>query len=442
MNPPGTEVGTAGTQVVHLYTRGDGTEVTGNIARHFVPPAPGVKGHLREQGSACYTAHPLPYGKWALQPFPRRENWNDSRERLDINPYQVSTRNRETNHLILQIPPRMAGADSESDLLCPEDLNDILEWEPSSELDATAEDNGSTTSTPQDTTDTSSQGRNWCFTLNNPTTEEISNLHTSLPNRVEFRFMVFQLEQGELQTPHVQGYVEFNRVMRFNRVKSLISPRIYLNQRRGTRQQAADYCRKEEGRIEGPWEYGQGPSQGRRTDLDEIRDAIDAGTTLDNLWTDHFSSMIRYSRGVKEYLTMKTPQRTFKTQVHIAIGPPGTGKSRWVLDTFPGAYWKQRGEWWDGYDRHKTVVMDDFYGWIKYDTLLRLCDRYPLLVETKGGQANFVAETIIITSNKEPWEWYSRIPDMGALYRRITKWHKFNDIHTEYDNYEEYISMN
>ena len=34
---------------------------------------------------------------------------------------------------------------------------------------------------------------------------------------------------------------------------------------------------------------------------------------------------------------------------------------------------------------------DDFYGWIKFDEMLRLLDRYPLLVETKGGTTHFTS---------------------------------------------------
>lgn len=65
------------------------------------------------------------------------------------------------------------------------------------------------------------------------------------------------------------------------------------------------------------------------------------------------------------------------------------------------------------------MIIDDFYGWIKYSTLLRLLDRYPMRVEYKGGQANFLAKTIIFTSNRHPSEWYKM--DNSALMRRITE---------------------
>jgi len=46
-------------------------------------------------------------------------------------------------------------------------------------------------------------------------------------------------------------------------------------------------------------------------------------------------------------------------------------------------------------------------------------------VEIKGAQAQFIAKTIYITSNKLPWEWYApevmKNYSMSALLRRIDK---------------------
>lgn len=91
------------------------------------------------------------------------------------------------------------------------------------------------------------------------------------------------------------------------------------------------------------------------------------------------------------------------------------------MDNYPEAYWKQRSQWWDTYECHETVVLDDFYGWLPYDVLLRAADRYPLQVETKGGQAVFLAKTLIITSNNTPAQWYKNV-NLQALIRRVDKW--------------------
>lgn len=282
--------------------------------------------------------------------------------------------------------------------------------------------------------------RNYCFTLNNPTPGEITFLHSTLPQHTDCRFLVFQIESGESGTVHIQGYVEWRKQIRVGTLRR-ISPfqRAHLEARRGTQAQAIAYCKKEESRLEGPYEYGTPAieSQGARKDLEEIKTKIDSGEPIAKIWDEHFGTMVRYNRGINVYKSIVTKPRTWKTEVKVLWGEPGTGKSRWCADTYPYAYWKQRGLWWDNYDGHEVVVMDDFYGWLPYDTLLRLLDRYPLLVETKGGQVNFVAKIICITSNKLPNEWYPNMPNWDALKRRIDKFFLFNDTINEYNTYEE-----
>lgn len=51
--------------------------------------------------------------------------------------------------------------------------------------------------------------------------------------------------------------------------------------------------------------------------------------------------------------------------------------------------------------------MDDFHsGWFTLTKLLRLFDRYPVLVAPKGGQVPFNSGTIVLTMNGEPKDLY------------------------------------
>lgn len=288
--------------------------------------------------------------------------------------------------------------------------------------------------------DTRSRARNWCFTLNNPTEQEKDHLHVLSLTSLDVRYLVFQIEEGVEGTNHIQGYIELSKPTRFQRLKSLISPRAHLEVRRGTRSQARDYVMKEDTRIEGPWEYGTWIPDGKSPNIaDEIRELVAQGTREEQLWDQHFGWMARYYRGVREFVRIRTPQRTYKTRVIVLYGPTRTGKSRWCLENLPDLYWKPRGEWWDGYSGQQSVCMDDFYGWIKYDELLRLGDRYPLLIPTKGGYAQFTATTLAITSNKLPKEWYRNIEDMSAFYARVEEWHYITeDNHQTFNNYDAF----
>lgn len=76
--------------------------------------------------------------------------------------------------------------------------------------------------------------------------------------------------------------------------------------------------------------------------------------------------------------------------------------------------------YFDGYDEHDTIILDEFYGWLPWDLLLRLADKYPLTLQTKGGSVNCAIKNLIITSNKGLLEWYPNIKDIDAFIRRIT----------------------
>ena len=90
----------------------------------------------------------------------------------------------------------------------------------------------------------------------------------------------------------------------------------------------------------------------------------------------------------------------------ILTGRTGIGKSRYCAENYPNAFWKRKGDWWDGYDGHDIVIIDEFYGWLPLDTMLGLMDRYPLMVDTKGSAVEFQAKTLCITSNITWDKWY------------------------------------
>jgi len=128
----------------------------------------------------------------------------------------------------------------------------------------------------------------------------------------------------------------------------------------------------------------------------------------------------------------KTGVRKWKTNVVILWGATGVGKSRLLNDLFPDAYWKPKGKWWNGYSGQATVIFDDFYGWLEIDCLLRICDRYPILTEVKGGVVQFVAKNIVFTSNTSWQTWYkSWRPEHYAAMRRRIELEIHVDVHND-----------
>ena len=272
--------------------------------------------------------------------------------------------------------------------------------------------------------------RNWCFTLNNPTDEFLAELHRMVQEindggHEHVRFIVFQEEVGENGTHHVQGYVILKRKVRMRQAKSWLPGEPHMEVRRGTHQEAKDYCTKAETRKAGtqPMMAGDEPAPGARSDLVSIKNRLDAGAKEAEIADEFFGQWVRYHKAFVRYRGIKLPNRNSPTFTQVYWGPPGTGKTRAAFDEAgPDAYWlpKPNGSrvFWDGYEGQEHVVIDEFFGWMPRDLMCRICDRYPFRVETKGGSVPFVAKKIWITSNSPPVEWWSRI-GLGPMRRRL-----------------------
>lgn len=253
----------------------------------------------------------------------------------------------------------------------------------------------------------------WVFTLNNPTDNQIPATWKD-----KCKYITWQLEQGANGTPHLQGALSLLKPARLSGMKKLNAECHWEVTR--SEGKALDYVHKEETRLEGPWTLGE-LAQGKRSDLLAVKEAIDNGASIKDVYQSHFECSARYGKFFKEYKRTTAKPRDFKTEVAVLVGPTGTGKTKFAQDNFPDAYWLPQGKWFDDYDCHKEVIIDEFYGWLPYSYMLRLLDRYPFMVETKFGHCQFVAEKIIITSNKHPKEWYDPTKcDYAPLERRFT----------------------
>lgn len=112
------------------------------------------------------------------------------------------------------------------------------------------------------------QQRSWCFTLNNP------DGLLDFDDFNDARYLIYQEETGAEGTHHLQGYVEFTKPKRLAAVKKILD-RAHWEPRRGTREQARDYARKEESRVGGPYEHGVfDQALGERTDLVDAKRSI------------------------------------------------------------------------------------------------------------------------------------------------------------------------
>ncbi|QSX73453.1 replication-associated protein [Wolvfec circovius] len=266
--------------------------------------------------------------------------------------------------------------------------------------------------------------RRWCFTINNWTGEELESIKQSTKDIA--KYLCIGKEVGKNGTPHLQGYISFKQKKRMLSVKALSGfSRAHLEAAKGTEKEASDYCKKGGDYLE----VGAVSCMGQRSDLLTVAETLrQTNGDLKKVAEQCPAAFIRYGRGIRDFCGVMGlgKGRDWKTQVFVYIGPPGCGKTRNVMEECGkfgyDLYFKPRGPWWDGYNGQEAVVLDDFYGWIPYDELLRVCDRYPLRVPVKGGYENFTSKVLFITSNSYPEDWYSSENIRGrieALFRRI-----------------------
>ena len=85
--------------------------------------------------------------------------------------------------------------------------------------------------------------RRWCFTINNPTDDDVKHLKTNLTTQ-NCIYAIVGIEQGELNTVHLQCFVHFRKQLLFNRAKAMLSCRAHLEGARGTDVQNKVYCEK------------------------------------------------------------------------------------------------------------------------------------------------------------------------------------------------------
>lgn len=233
--------------------------------------------------------------------------------------------------------------------------------------------------------------RNICFTLNNYTQEEYDFLFTCKL----FRYAILGKEIGESDTPHIQGYAVLTKRMRLNALKKELGNRIHFESRKGTHEQARDYCKKDDNYVE----IGEPPKQGNRTDLAIAIDTL-KNNGLKRVAEEHPEVFVKYSRGLRDLNLILTDRYDHCTVKGIWLfGPSGTGKTHSARHFDPNAYMKAQNKWWDGYDGEQTVILDDLDTNVLGHYLKIWADKWSCTGETKGGTVQLRHRLFVVTSN-------------------------------------------
>lgn len=263
------------------------------------------------------------------------------------------------------------------------------------------------------------KSRAFVFTLNNYDQKDLDRLCN--PDGLQYRYIIFGQEIAPTTgTRHLQGFVYFKNPRYQSGVRKLFKWWITVSKdNKNYYKEAIEYCKKDEKF----YEWGEPPNQGDRTDLDSIaEEIINNGARIRDIAINGNYQQLRWAETCSRYV--EPPFRRDQEIIWI-YGKAGSGKTRLVYDLEDhDNIWKWNGnKWFDGYDGHKVVLLDDYRQDV-LDTVfvLNLLDIYPMRVEVKGGFRPLVCVKIYITCVHEPDEVFigAREP-IEQLLRRITR---------------------
>lgn len=297
--------------------------------------------------------------------------------------------------------------------------------------------------------------RNFVFTLNNYTDEEYNWFLTRHGNPTWL--IVGKEICPTTGTPHLQGInlttllanslgaMCLGTTVAFKTLKKWLPfQRAHIEPMRGSPHDSKVYCTKVDANA---FEFGTCPAKGTKL-LDIAVNAIRSGSSLRQLANKDDESaraVVVHGRGLSTLSNLTTSSRdpAKPPAVYWLHGSTGTGKTRCAFELglrYAGGcsddlciIASPTLQWFEPYDRQKVVIFDDFRAkGVSFNFLLRVLDRYPLLVPLKGGYANWNPEVVFLTTPRAPSETFEvrsqhKPEDVQQLIRRLKRVVNFDE---------------
>lgn len=255
-------------------------------------------------------------------------------------------------------------------------------------------------------TNSEPKSRNYCFTINNYTPEDLEKLHSLGSELSNHHFLIFGLELApETGTKHLQGYIQLNDAQRFKYLHKYFALKrnnklfkFHIEIANGTPEQNIKYCSKD-GDF---YQYGTPVSQGKRTDMIEIKECIKENPKDINKIIDERANnlqQLKFAQSIQPiYLTHRDPSHPPK--VYWIFGSTGVGKTSLIYRTFSDVCSVSSPRWaGTGYNQNDVLLFDDIREFdMSFNDLLKITDRFPYTLEKKHGQIPLNSPFIIFTS--------------------------------------------
>lgn len=234
--------------------------------------------------------------------------------------------------------------------------------------------------------------RDWCWTFNNVNDKDgMMKWLEYLKNNS--RYTVFQPEEASTGNVHLQGYSEFKTAIRFNALKDVYD-KIHLEKRQGTRDQARDYCMKEDSAIGDFVEFGEWKEHGVSDVWAAMFKDIDNGDSLRDIASKHGKTFARYHKGVARAIELRTKcdkNEFIQGMIDEEKVPEFIHEKDFVL-----CYWN--GGRLYGFLEGSDKILLEHEG-IPAFMLKKMLGGYPISVPVPGGERQWSPTTVLLVQS-------------------------------------------
>jgi hypothetical protein len=267
----------------------------------------------------------------------------------------------------------------------------------------------------------SKPARRWCFTLNNPSEEDYTQIY-NLEFNQELSYGVVGLEKGSQNgTVHFQGYLIMKAPWRLSKCRELFDTAAHFEIAIADTAKNRLYCTKE-GNF---FEFGNVPEErssagGReKKRWEEARELAKEGS-IDDIDASIYVPYYRTLKEIKKDYMQQEEDLDGVCGVWI-YGKAGVGKSRKARELYPDFYYKLANKWWDGYQNQRNVLIEDLGPEHKVlgHHLKLWADRYAFNGETKGGMINIRPDKVVVTTQYSLDQIFDDEETRQALNRRF-----------------------
>lgn len=253
------------------------------------------------------------------------------------------------------------------------------------------------------------------------------------------KYLIYSEEMGaEGGNYHLQGFVVFHNPVSLATAKREIGGEPHVEERRGTIEEAIRYASKTDDPtfLAGPYEFGERPQPGARTDLTELGRRVITGESVDSILLEGSATAIRSQRALRDLraAVLRQQQPIWRALTTTwAYGPTGYGKDRWAVaesirtnKTWVQVKLTSPPQWFDGYNGQQVLILQEFKGQSNYEDMLGWLDGHPLLLPVKGSFIPASYTDVIVTSIGTPDMYWPGIADKAEINRRIHRFLHFN----------------